>query len=327
MYLDKSVPSEPVGAKRSPVELQPITKDNWSIGRPIIADESSWFKGKDVAASLEYANPRDALHRHVDPEDKTTFSELTKGVVNPDTLSNQQPHEVYINESGLYCLAFRSNKPEAKTFKRWVTSEVLPSIRKYGGYGGGVVAELTEQAKELRTAMTALTQRLDAQSQSQVQNKVLTVANPQGPRAEQDLLARGTILTTEQVEDLNASTGVIKICDWLHERISSRNRSSVRKITDLFTKALKKARLIQAENEEIDVPLLGTQGGHRIVYTTCDEDLMSTVFDDLKDKLHKIIELDEKLSENHASKAGTRRINSSIEPFLKPTNAKRGRRD
>ena len=146
------------------MEIQPFTKDRWSIGRPTIAEQIPWFKGNDVAASLEYANARDALHRHVEPEDKTTYSELTKGVVNPDTLSNQQPHEVYINESGLYCLALKSTKPEAKSFKRWVTSEVLPSIRKYGGYGGGAVVELTKQVQELRTAMAALTQRLGAQS-------------------------------------------------------------------------------------------------------------------------------------------------------------------
>ena len=102
------------------MEIQLFTKDSWSIGRPILMDESLWFKGKDVATSLEYRNTHDALNRHVEPEDKTTFSELTKGVVNPEALANQQPHEVYINESGLYCLVLRSNKPEGKAFKRWV---------------------------------------------------------------------------------------------------------------------------------------------------------------------------------------------------------------
>ena len=71
------------------MEIQPFTKDRWSIGRPIITEQIPWFKGNDVAASLEYASARDALHRHVEPEDKTTYSELTKGVVHPDTLSNQ----------------------------------------------------------------------------------------------------------------------------------------------------------------------------------------------------------------------------------------------
>ena len=54
------------------MEIQPFTKDRWSIGRPIIAEQIPWFKGNGVAVSLEYANARDALHRHVEPEDKTT---------------------------------------------------------------------------------------------------------------------------------------------------------------------------------------------------------------------------------------------------------------
>ena len=86
--------------------------------------------------------------------------------------------------------------------------------------------------------MTALTQRLDAQSQGQVQHKVLTVANPQGPRAEQILLGRRAILTTEQIEDLNTSTGVIKMSDWLRGRIDSRNDSSIRKISMLICAAV-----------------------------------------------------------------------------------------
>ena len=83
------------------MEIQPFTKDRWSIGRPIIAEQIPWFKGNDVAASLEYGNARDASPRHVEPEDKTTYSELTKGVVNSDPLSNQQPQEVNVNE---FCL-------------------------------------------------------------------------------------------------------------------------------------------------------------------------------------------------------------------------------
>ena len=63
----------------------------------------------------------------------------------------------------------------------------------------------------------------------------------------------------------------------------------------------------QAAAEGIDVPLQWNQGGHRIVYTTCDEDLMKTVFDDLSAKFEKIIELDGKLSENHALKKGVRK--------------------
>ena len=81
--------------------------------------------GKDVAESLGYTNPRKAIIDHVEPEDK--------GVTKCDTLGGNQNLTV-INESGLYSLVFGSKLPEAKKFKHWVTSEVLPSIRRDGGY-------------------------------------------------------------------------------------------------------------------------------------------------------------------------------------------------
>ena len=69
--------------------LQLFSKGKWDIGRPIVADEISWFKGKEAATSLEFGNVRDALYRHVEPEDKATHAELTKGDRFPDALRNQ----------------------------------------------------------------------------------------------------------------------------------------------------------------------------------------------------------------------------------------------
>ena len=83
------------------------------------------FVGKDVATALGYSNIRDALSKHVDSEDK--------GVAKCDTLGGAQKITL-INESGLYSLILSSKLPQAKAFKRWVTSEVLPQIRKTGGY-------------------------------------------------------------------------------------------------------------------------------------------------------------------------------------------------
>ena len=85
-----------------------------------------WLVGKDVAVALGYSNTRDALERHVDAEDKNT-------VVNPDG-NRGNPNMTIINESGLYSLVLSSKLPGAKKFKRWVTIEVLPSIRKHGTY-------------------------------------------------------------------------------------------------------------------------------------------------------------------------------------------------
>lgn len=93
--------------------------------RTTTVDDVPWFVGKDVAMVLGYSNPRDAINKHVDDEDK--------GVTKCDTLGGKQ-QIVIINESGLYSLILSSKLPTAKKFKRWVTSEVLPSIRQTGGY-------------------------------------------------------------------------------------------------------------------------------------------------------------------------------------------------
>ena len=85
------------------------------------------FVDKDVATALGYAKPENAIATHVDTEDKTTT--LIQG-----TGSNYKSKMVIINESGLYSLVLSSKLPQAKEFKRWVTSEVLPQIRKTGGY-------------------------------------------------------------------------------------------------------------------------------------------------------------------------------------------------
>jgi prophage antirepressor-like protein len=84
-----------------------------------------WFVGKDVATCLAYSNSRKALTDHVDSEDK--------GVTKCDTLGGKQELTV-INESGLYSLILGSKLPTAKQFKRWITAEVIPSIRKTGSY-------------------------------------------------------------------------------------------------------------------------------------------------------------------------------------------------
>lgn len=93
--------------------------------RTVTIDGDPWFVGKDVAEILGYSNSRDALAKRVDEEDK--------GVAKCDTLGGTQELTV-INESGLYSLILSSKLPTAKKFKHWVTSEVLPSIRKTGQY-------------------------------------------------------------------------------------------------------------------------------------------------------------------------------------------------
>ncbi|UYF04915.1 antirepressor [Staphylococcus phage Henu2] len=93
--------------------------------RTLEVDGEPYFIGKDVADILGYANGRDALSKHVDAEDKLTSQIATAG---------QNRNVTIINESGLYSLIFSSKLENAKRFKRWVTSEVLPTLRKTGAY-------------------------------------------------------------------------------------------------------------------------------------------------------------------------------------------------
>lgn len=95
--------------------------------RTVTIDDEPYFVGKDIATILGYSNTRDALAKHVDIEDKNT-------VAIHDGITRGNPNQTVINESGLYSLILSSKLPQAKEFKHWVTSEVLPTIRKHGAY-------------------------------------------------------------------------------------------------------------------------------------------------------------------------------------------------
>lgn len=106
-------------------ELTVFNNEEFGEIRTLTIDGEPWFVAKDVAKALGYTNPRKAIIDHVDEEDK--------GVTKRDTLGGTQDVTI-INESGLYSLVLSSKLPTAKNFKRWVMSEVLPSIRKHGAY-------------------------------------------------------------------------------------------------------------------------------------------------------------------------------------------------
>lgn len=120
--------------------------------RTVDQNGEPWLAGKDVAAALGYSNPRKAIADHVDEEDK--------GVTNCYTLGGNQNMTI-INESGLYSLILSSKLPTAKKFKHWVTSEILPSIRKTGGYISGQesMSDSELMAKALLVAQRQIEQR------------------------------------------------------------------------------------------------------------------------------------------------------------------------
>ena len=112
--------------KESMSGLQIFKNGDFGEIRTVAIDGEPWFVGKDVAKALEYEKPDNAIRAHVDCEDRLTHQISASG---------QKRDMTIINESGLYSLMLSSKLPKAKDFKRWVTSEVLPTIRKTGSYG------------------------------------------------------------------------------------------------------------------------------------------------------------------------------------------------
>lgn len=132
--------------------LQIFNSPDFGQIRTIQQNGEPWFVGKDVADILGYSNTPKAIRDHVDDEDK-----LTERIV----LSGQNRGLTIINESGLYSLILSSKMPKAKEFKRWVTSEVIPAIRKTGGYiaGSENMTDAEIMAKAVLVAQSTIQQR------------------------------------------------------------------------------------------------------------------------------------------------------------------------
>ncbi len=111
------------------MELQIFNNSEFGQIRSLMLDDEVWFIGKDITMALGYSNDRKALQDNVDAEDRRLIQKSLCG-----TLEIPNRGVTAINESGLYSLVLRSKLPNAKKFKKWVTSEVLPSIRKTGSY-------------------------------------------------------------------------------------------------------------------------------------------------------------------------------------------------
>lgn len=135
-------------------EIKVFENEQFGSIRTVTIDGQPWFVGRDVAQALGYSNTKDALMRHVDDDDKLRSCFTTSG---------QRREMTVINESGLYSLILSSKLETAKQFKRWVTSEVLPSIRKYGAYATEETLDRvqgnTEESEKLFTLLREEKQR------------------------------------------------------------------------------------------------------------------------------------------------------------------------
>lgn len=143
-------------------ELQIFNSEEFGEIRTVTIDNEPWFVGKDVATALGYNEPHKAMQRHVYEDDRMKY---------PVTDSTGRKQDAWItNESGLYDLIFGSKLESAKRFKHWVTSEVLPTIRKTGGYRKPM--STAEQIKLLALGNTELNERV-----SDVEKKIDSLEN------------------------------------------------------------------------------------------------------------------------------------------------------
>ena len=182
-------------------ELQLFSFENHEV-RSLLINDEPYFVGKDVAEILGYKNPRDAVNKHVDDEDK--------GVAKCDTLGGVQELTI-INESGLYSLVLSSKLPSAKKFKRWVTSEVLPALRKTGQY----------QVKELSGQELMARALIEAQNVLAAKDKVIEEMKPKVVFADAVATSHTSILVGELAKILKQNgidMGQKRLFAWLREK-------------------------------------------------------------------------------------------------------------
>ena len=159
--------------------------------RTVELEGEPWLVGKDVAAALGYSDTSDALKKHVDPEDKLTRRFADSG----------QNREMYIiNESGLYSLVLSSKLPTARKFRRWVTSEVLPSIRKTGGYNLP-----KDYPSALRALADAEEKRLALLAENEAQRQVIADFEPVKQYVDTILQSKDAVTTTQIAADYGMS--------------------------------------------------------------------------------------------------------------------------
>ncbi len=184
-------------------EVQLFNFENHEV-RSLLINSEPWFVGKDVASILGYKKPENAIANHVDDDDKTTT--LIQGIG-----SNYKSKTMIINESGLYSLVLSSKLPSAKKFKRWVTSEVLPALRKTGQY----------QVKELSGSELMAKALIEAQSVLAAKDKQIEEMKPKALFADAVATSHTSILVGELAKILKQNgidMGQKRLFAWLREK-------------------------------------------------------------------------------------------------------------
>ena len=146
-------------------DLTTFTNPEFGQVRTVEIDGTPWLVGKDVAMALGYKNPTKAIIAQVDDEDKQLEMLPQEAEAQNGTLPSGSTKTALINESGLYSLILSSKMPKAKAFKRWVTSEVLPAIRKTGAYESFQAQQHIEQLEATNTRLNAAIQAVGTAKQ------------------------------------------------------------------------------------------------------------------------------------------------------------------
>lgn len=152
-------------------EVKLFENEEFGQVRMVLVEDEPYFVGKDVAEALGYADPSSAVSKNVDAEDKTTLLLEQDG-------SNYKSKTTVISESGLYALIFGSKLESAKKFKHWVTSEILPSIRKHGIYAtDNVIDNILNNPDFGIELLTKLKEERAARVEAEKKNAILTHVN------------------------------------------------------------------------------------------------------------------------------------------------------
>lgn len=184
-------------------ELKIFENPEFGAVRTVEINGEPWLVGKDVAAALGYGDTDQALRKRVDDEDKKILTRRSNGLdVRSENTTFDIPNRglIIINESGLYSLVLSSKLPDAKKFRRWVTAEVLPSIRKTGGY---VLPK--DYPSALRALADAEEKRLALAAENEVQRQVIADFQPIKQYVDTILASTGTMTITQIAADYDLS--------------------------------------------------------------------------------------------------------------------------
>lgn len=256
-------------------ELQEFVNEKFGVIRTVIINDEPYFVGKDVATALGYAKTQNAIAKHVDEDDS-----LKWGII--DSVGRTQETTV-INESGLYSLIFGSKLDSAKDFKKWVTSEVLPSIRKHGIYATDNTIET--MLNDPDTMIKVLTELKEERQHRILLEKENAALLPDAEMA-RDIIKYSGLYTLKEVADLIES-GRTELCTLLRiGKVLSKQTGYNLPLNKYIKQGYFKIKIKEKYNTPVTlVTVRGLKFIYRLIkkYDLTDEFDVETLLDTAKD--------------------------------------------